>query len=137
MDEDEDRHPGAQGGMTFDQMAARAQYEWERAEGAEAEARALHAKIERLQVYGDELRQACDLYKSAANALRAEVHAAEVRGMRRAAEIAQRVDDPVCELCGRYESNHYVRHIFVGPVVSPVAAINAAADKLEKEKADE
>lgn len=30
--------------MTFDEMAARAQYEWQRAEDAEAEVRALHAE---------------------------------------------------------------------------------------------
>jgi hypothetical protein len=32
--------------MTFDEMAARAQYEWQRAEDAEAEVRALHARAD-------------------------------------------------------------------------------------------
>jgi hypothetical protein len=32
--------------MTFDEMTARAQYEWQRAEDAEAEVRALHARAD-------------------------------------------------------------------------------------------
>jgi hypothetical protein len=39
------RYPNAKK-MTFDEMTARAQYEWQRAEDAEAEVRALHARAD-------------------------------------------------------------------------------------------
>lgn len=45
---DEHRDPAAKR-MTFDEMANRAQYEWQRAEDAEAECRALHGRITDLE----------------------------------------------------------------------------------------
>ena len=45
---DDHRDPNAKR-ITFDDMTRRAQYEWQRAEDAEAEAKALHERIEQLE----------------------------------------------------------------------------------------